>query len=87
MIFGNRSRAGAFFALPGTAAIKASEEKSMLKRTLLSFLAVLSLCVGFVGCERGAAERAGRRIDRAAEDARDAIEDAGDRIEDGLDRK
>ena len=57
----------------------------MLKRTMLSLLALLSLSVGFIGCERGAAERAGRRIDRAVENTGDAIEDAGDRIQDGLD--
>ncbi len=59
----------------------------MFKKTLLSVLATLALAVGFAGCERGPAERAGRNIDRSTERAGDAIEDAGDRIEDATDRK
>jgi len=61
----------------------------MFRKTLISTLATLVLALGFAGfagCERGPAEKAGRRIDRAGERAGDEIEKAGDRIEDATDR-
>jgi hypothetical protein len=56
----------------------------MLKRSLVSLLAALTLAVGFLGCERGPAEKAGRELDRAGERTRDTINDTGDRARDAL---
>jgi hypothetical protein len=48
---------------------------------LLAFLGV-----GY-GCEKeGPAEKAGKKIDQALEQAGDSIEDAGDKMEDAVDK-
>jgi hypothetical protein len=36
------------------------------------------------GCEKGAAEKAGEKIDNAAEKTGDALKDAGDKVKDAV---
>lgn len=52
----------------------------------LSLASLLGLSGITLGCEKGPAEKAGERIDDAADDVEDAVEDAGDEIEDATDR-
>lgn len=55
-------------------------------KTIVAALCLLSVMAVAAGCENeGPAEKAGKKIDRAVEDAGDAIEDAGDKIEDSVD--
>jgi hypothetical protein len=41
---------------------------------------------GLAGCEKeGPAERAGKQVDEAVDDAGDAVKDAGDKVKDAVD--
>lgn len=46
----------------------------------------VAVTFGTVGCEKGPAEKAGEKIDEAADDAGDALENAADKVEDAVDR-
>jgi hypothetical protein len=49
--------------------------------TALAFLSLL----GLAGCDEGAMEKSGEKVDEAVEETGDAIEDAADEIEDATD--
>ena len=52
-------------------------------QAIFSVLVAVVLLAGLPGCEKeGPAERAGKAIDEAVEDAGEALEDAGEAIED-----
>ena len=53
----------------------------MLKKTIAMVLSVLSVSLLLAACERGPAEKAGRKLDRAGEDVRRGAEDLGDKIQ------
>jgi hyperosmotically inducible protein len=46
----------------------------------LILLTAITLPIGLVACEQGAAERAGKKMDRAAEKAGDKIDDASRKL-------
>ena len=46
------------------------------------FIALAALALSAAACEsEGPAERAGKKLDEAVEEAADAVEDAGDKLE------
>jgi hypothetical protein len=52
-----------------------------LFKTLAVALCASLYLITLVGCEQeGPAEKAGKKIDRAADDAGDEVEDAGDKL-------
>jgi hypothetical protein len=54
---------------------------------LLCLMIAIAAAAAIGGCrEEGPAERAGKKIDEAADKAADAAEDAADRAEDAVDR-
>lgn len=58
-------------------------------RSLQVLVAAAALAAAFTlaACEHeGPAERAGKKIDKAAEDAGDAVKDAGDKVKDAVDK-
>jgi len=63
----------------------------MLRKTLIGFAVLLPLMGGLAACEeQGPAERAGEKLDQAADDIADAFdnkgpaEEAGEKIDDAL---
>ena len=45
-------------------------------RSLVAVAAICTLAVGLVGCKKeGAAERAGKQLDKAGDDIKDAVKD------------
>jgi hypothetical protein len=53
--------------------------------TALTLTAAFALAIGSVGCkEEGAAEKMGKAVDEAAEDAGDAAEDAKKKMEEAF---
>ena len=58
-----------------------------MKKSMRVFLAALvaATALGATACEqKGPAERAGEKIDKAAETTGDAIKDAGDKVKDAV---
>jgi len=60
-----------------------------LRRTqaagVICALLIASLACGVVACEHeGPAEKAGKKIDHAAEKSADAVKDAGDKVKDAV---
>jgi len=59
--------------------------------TIRNKLVLLGLCAcltlpAMIGCEdKGPAERAGEKIDKAVEDAGDAMEEAGEQLKENMD--
>ena len=47
-------------------------------------MAVLTLGIGAFGCQKGPAERAGEKIDKAVEKGAQEIEKAGDKIKESV---
>lgn len=58
----------------------------ILRTTLLSLLVPALFALGLSACHQGPAERAGEKIDRAADRTTDSVERAGDRARDRVDR-
>ena len=56
------------------------------RRWLAALLVAPALVLGFTGCRRGPAEKAGHKIDRAVDKANDKIQDAGDKIDDTVNK-
>ena len=58
--------------------------RAIVGRVMVTAVLAAAL-LSVVGCEpEGPAERAGKQIDEAAEDAGDAVEDAGDKVQDAV---
>lgn len=57
----------------------------VFKKLIYVFCLLAFLVVGF-GCEQeGPAEKAGKQVDQAIEEAGDSIEEAGDKLEESVD--
>lgn len=58
---------------------------TVFKKSVFIFCLMAALAVGW-GCENeGPAEKAGKRIDHAVEEAGDGIEEAADKLEESVD--
>lgn len=59
-----------------------------IHRGIIAAMIAGLMFAGLSGCEReGPAERAGKAIDEAVEDAGEALEDAGEAIEDAVEEE
>lgn len=58
----------------------------ILRTTLLSLLVPALLALGLSACHQGPAERAGEKVDRAADRTTDSAERAGERVRDRVNR-
>ena len=59
---------------------------SKLKK-LFVYLLLIMMIFGISGCSEGPAERAGKKVDEAVEDAGEAVEDAKEKVEDAVEEQ
>jgi hypothetical protein len=66
--------------------LKRNSNNEVIMKKWMSLAAIVAALVFTAGCERGDAERAGEKLDKAAEETKDGFKKAGYKIGDAAEK-